>query len=242
MLEIMGVPDWVCKQHPSANPRTSYPKVFRSSPELRLVWERLCLESADNVRNYEPAVAWNAVLRRFLRWAHMSARNVWPAEVTRADNNAIQSFLLLRRRWITQYLDSLKVLQAVKWLTVDQSVTEDRLGFTVNSSLNCRQVDYAGLKQMFESQRWRPNLQSRVGYGMGYRDWWRWIKVSETGVTRVGFSAAGSERGNFWYSIVVPTHPLVPECQSTESFVLKTLWAPVVRTLRFTTMSRINTF
>lgn len=239
MLEIMGVPHDICVRHPKDHPTGSYPRVFRSSPDLLTEWADLCRAVSSNLL---PSHAWNMVLRRFINWSRLTGRNIWPETVNRVDNNRIQAFLLLRRRWITQYLDSLGVLRDMQWNKVERSVSQDRLGITVNSSLHCRNIDPVALRQVFEAQRWRPNLQQKVGYGLGYRDWWRWIKVSETGITRVGFSAAGAERGIFWYNIVVPNHPLIPEGEDLEPFVLNRLWDPAVRTLRFTTLKRISQF
>ena len=213
--------------------------MFRTSPEFHTVWARMCLTTPMSVTG---ATAWNLVVRRFLHWATRNNRNVFPAATSIVDDNAVSAYLRLRRRWITQYLDNLGVLRDLRWITVDTAVVEDRLGITVNSALHCRDIDYEALVTTLQASRWRPNLNSRVGYGIGYRDWWRWLRVSETGVTKLGFSAPGRMRATFWYSIMVPAHPNTPPGTTVEDHVVNNLWLPIVRVLRFNSLRRNSTF
>jgi hypothetical protein len=237
MLEIMGVSPALLSKQPHEVADESYPPVFRGDSEFRRVWSRLCWDAPETV----PNVAWNFVIRQFLHWATVQNKNIWPDTLTRVDNNELSSFMLLRRRWITQHIDRLGILDGVKWLRSDTQIVEDKLGFTVNSQLYCRDLDFLGLRAIFREDNWRPDVRTH-GHELGYRDWFRWLKTSERGVTKIGFSAPGRLRGYFWYSIVVPGHPFTPPNISTEDFVLTELWNPIVRTLRFKSLRRICHF
>lgn len=238
MLELLGVDPQLLTQDPRAVHAVSYPAALRQDLILRQTWSRICLTIPQGV----PDIQWNLVFRRFLRWASARRISVFPPTSNYTDNHRIASYLMLRRRWITQYLDGLKVLRGVHWLQVTQTVEEDVLGITVNSSLHCRDLPKAETVSVLRANRWRPNLNSNLGYAIGYQDWWRWLKTSEIGFTRLGFSAAGSTRSIFWYSIRVPGRPAVPDGYSLESYVLGEIYEPIVRTLRFKTLNRISKF
>lgn len=238
MLELLGVDPSVLVQHPSAVAPISYPPRFLQDPSLIQKWTQLCKDTTTGTTEN----AWNRVLRRFLFWARTNHRRIYPDKLNRVDNNEIQTFLMLRRRWVVQHIDRLGILENLAWTNVEQTVTSTPLGITVHSALLCRDVDYAQMKARLEFDRWRPNTSTRIGYDIGYRDWWRWLKVSETGVTRLGFSAPGNMRAIFWYSVLVPAHPYLPPGADLQTFVLQQIWNPIVRTLRFKSIKRICVF
>lgn len=239
MLELLGVPPPIIAQHPNSVASESYPQAFRNDPMFLNVWRRLCLAVSPAAA---PEVGWNLVLRHFLKWATRTNSMVWPDRLNRVANSELQSFLMLRRRWIIQHFDRLGVLHDLKWLRATQTVTEDRLGITVNSVLTCRDVDARSIVTKLLADRWHSNRDLNLG-AQSQRDYWRWLKTSERGITRLGFSTTGTGmRASFWYSIACPAHPFVPPTETVQDFVLADIWDPVRRVLRFRTMTRPSTF
>lgn len=105
MLELLGLPPTTLSKLPSV--ACEFPPALRPDPDLKTYWTKLCLENRDA----DPETAWNTVFLAFIDWATRTNRRIWKDELNRVDNNEIEDYLMLRRRWITQHLDRLGVLK-----------------------------------------------------------------------------------------------------------------------------------
>ena len=235
-LSLMNIPKNLLDASPS--PRTFPSRLSKNSYS---VWESLFKDPAfiKQLQTLTTEKQWILALRTYV--AKCRKNNTLPFAATSIDSQPTQSeifkYLMAARKHIVDFLDNIQLFEHVKFYKIQRKFIRTDDSLTVEISCLLRSADKDKLTVMLTSI---PNGFRKVGTGLVY--------MSKDKNAEILLDFTRPETPSLIYKLNVHTASSKSkaymdslDAKQFETYVKKDLWFPIIREVKFSSISYLNT-
>lgn len=208
------------------------PDIYSLPMQFNQGADKLWREAVSGLRTKNPRAAWNQAVTRFISLCEKA--NVFPFQSQSSNNEQIYAALAKARASIVKFMDRHEVYKEFKPRSVTRKVSMLPSGFAIKAEARADVMDQdpklLKVFGVFDSMGLRKATVSHPTV---------WEREIESGARFfiANEGARMTQRWSFGYEIWIPMYPSVPGKHTPsnaelESFILETMYAPLVRGIR----------